>query len=349
MHPESRTASAESGAGTAMRDQAAPSFPRGILSAIGDTPLVELTKIAAELDVRVYAKMERFNPGGSIKDRSAFSMLWAKIQTGELKSGRSVVIESSSGNLGIGLAQICNYFDISFICVVDAKTTQQNLAILKAYRACIEVITADQAADGDYLSARIERVRQLVDSIPGAFWPNQYANPLNSKAHENTMREIDTALAGQIDYLFCPTSSCGTLRGCSDYVHRVGLPTTVIAVDAVGSVLFGDQPPTTRLLPGHGSSRPSALLEADTASHVVHVSDLDCVLACRRLVNLESILAGGSSGATVAALYATRGIIPAGARCVLIFPDGGDRYLNSIYSDDWVAENFGQAHALADE
>ncbi|GAA0373363.1 2,3-diaminopropionate biosynthesis protein SbnA [Actinoallomurus spadix] len=318
---------------------------KSILQTVGNTPLVELDNLIPSFESRVFAKVERFNPGGSIKDRPALMLLLEKIQAGELVPGRSVIVESSSGNLAVGLAQICRYFGLGFICVVDAKTTEQNIAILQAYDAMVEVVTEPDPKTKEYLPARIRRVREIVAGTPYAYWPDQYSNPLNPLAHEQTMREITLALDGRVDYLFCATSTCGTLRGCSEYVRRNGMPTTVVAVDAVGSVLFEDKP-APRLIPGHGASVRPTLLAPDAASTVVHVSDLECVVGCRRLIRHEAILAGGSSGATVAALEKLQERIPPGSNCVLIFPDGGDRYLDTVYSDRWVNENFGEVSHL---
>jgi len=314
----------------------------GILSAVGNTPLVELTKLKPVPGSRVFAKLEMLNPGGSAKDRTALNMLLGKIRSGELRPGVSVVVESSSGNLAIGLAQVCGYFGLRFICVVDARTTKHNVAILRAYRTTVEIVAEQDSETGEYLPARLRRVKEIVANTPNAYWPNQYANPLNGQAHEQTMREIRAALDRQVDYLFCATSSCGTVLGCSEYVRRNGLSTVVVAVDAAGSRIFAeDGAAVNRLIPGYGSAFRPPLLKADTVDEVVHVSDLDCVVACRRLVEHESMLVGGSSGATVAAMTAMRDRIRPGATCVAILPDGGDRYLDTIYSDSWVSRHFG--------
>ncbi|WP_211216350.1 2,3-diaminopropionate biosynthesis protein SbnA [Longispora albida] len=316
-----------------------------MLATVGNTPLVRLEKLYPRFDVQLHAKLERFNPGGSIKDRSALSMLLEKIQAGELVPGRSVVVESSSGNLAIGLAQICGYFGIRFICVVDAKTTAQNIAILRAYQAEIELVDHGDPVTGEYLPVRLQRVRDLVASIPHAYSPNQYANPLNPKAHHRTMSEIAAALDGKVDYLLASTSTFGTLRGCAEYIRAEGLATKVIAVDAVGSAIFG-QEPATRLIPGHGASVVPALADPSLADEVVHVTDLECVVACRRLVVREAILAGGSTGAAVAALEKVIGGFPAGSTVAMICADGGDRYLNTIYNDEWVTRHFGEVSHL---
>jgi 2,3-diaminopropionate biosynthesis protein SbnA len=318
----------------------------GILTTIGGTPLVRLERLLPGLNANVLAKMERFNPGGSVKDRTAVSMLLQEIRSGGLDPGRSVVVESSSGNLAIGLAQVCRYFGLRFLCVVDAKTTEQNLAILKAYGAAVEVMEVPDPATGEYLPVRLSRVRELVATIPYAFWPDQYTNPLNPKAHEETMREIAEALGGKVDYLFCPVSTTGTLRGCVDYARAHHLGTTTVAVDAVGSVLFGAASAKRRLIPGHGASVRPALLDPSVPDIVIHVTDLDCVVGCRRLTQREAILAGGSSGATASAVDKLSAVIADGSNCVLIFPDGGDRYLDTIYSDEWVTKHFGEVSHL---
>ncbi|MEU8542167.1 2,3-diaminopropionate biosynthesis protein SbnA [Streptomyces sp. NPDC048717] len=318
---------------------------QGILDTIGNTPLVELANMFPGFNSRVFAKMERFNPGGSVKDRSALGMLRGGIREGRLIPGHSVVVESSSGNLAIGIAQICKYFGIDFICVVDAKTTEQNLALLAAYGARVEVVRTPDPVTGEYLAARLARVRELVATLPGAYWPNQYANPLNPRAHHDTMREIAEALEGRVDYLFSPVSTFGTLRGCADYIRDHALTTTVVAVDAVGSAIFG-QPYSPRIIPGHGAAVTPALFDPAAANEVVHVTDLDCVVSCRRMVHHEGILIGGSSGAAVAALEKFREWIPDGSNVVLVFPDGGDRYLGTIYSDQWVGERFGEVSHL---
>jgi N-(2-amino-2-carboxyethyl)-L-glutamate synthase len=318
---------------------------KGILSAIGNTPLIELGKLMPDARFRVFAKMERFNPAGSVKDRTALNMLIDLVRRGQLVPNRSVVVESSSGNLGVGLAQVCRYFGLRFICVVDARTTERNLAMLQAYGAEVEVVTEPDRSTGEFLAARLRRVRGLIASIPYAYWPNQYANVLNPLAHQNTMREIAEALQGRVDYLFSAVSTTGTMHGCSDYIRAHRMTTDVIAVDAVGSRIFGDTV-GPRLIPGHGAGVRPALADTAHADDAVFVSDLECVVECRRLLHREAVLAGGSSGATVAALQKVADRIPDGATCVLIFPDGGDRYLDTIYSDEWVATHFGDVAHL---
>ena len=312
-----------------------------ILSAIGNTPLVKLDRIFDDLQFNLYAKLEAFNPGGSSKDRPAIKIIRRAIELGAIVPGETVVIESSSGNMCIGLAQACSYYGVRFICVVDRKTTMQNIRLLEAYGAEVELVSEPDPVTGEYLQARIDRVKSLLFSIPGSFWPNQYANLDNPHAHHQTMREIATQLDNKVDYLFCATSTCGTLRGCTEYIRDHRLNTKTYGVDAVGSVIFGGQKKTKRLIPGHGAAVRPSLFQTTIADDCIHVTDLDCVVHCHQLVRREAILAGGSSGAVIAAVGRVKDLIPEGANCVAILADRGERYLDTIYSNAWVTEHFG--------
>lgn len=316
----------------------------GILSVVGNTPLVGLKQFSRDSHFRLFAKLEAFNPGGSLKDRPALHIIKSALGSGDIEPG-GTIIESSSGNMGIGLAQACGYYGIRLICVVDPKTTSQNIAILKAYGVEIDLVSEPDPITGEFLQARLCRVQSLLRSIPNSFWPDQYSNIQNAIAHQQTMHEIVTELDGEVDYLFCATSTCGTIRGCATYVQDHRLRTRIIAVDAVGSVLFGCKP-AKRLIPGHGAAVLPKLLRRDLIDEVVHVSDLDCVVGCRRLVKEEAILTGGSSGAIIMAIERVGGSVPPGATCVAIFPDRGERYLDTIYSDTWVRSHFGDVFHL---
>jgi cysteine synthase A len=317
----------------------------GILSTIGDTPLISLRRLLPSARFEIYAKLESFNPGGSIKDRPALAILDEALRAGRIRPG-TVIVESSSGNMGIGLAQACRYHGLRFICVVDLRTSEQNLRVLRTYGAEIDLVTEPDPASGELLQARLNRVEELVRELGDAFWPNQYANLHNPGSHyRTTMREVATALAGKIDVLFVATSTCGTIRGCAEYVRDHGLGTRVIAVDALGSLIFSTQR-AKRMIPGLGAGMRPPLCDPELIDDVVLMTDLDCVTGCRRLVAREAILAGGSSGAIVSALERLQDSIPAGATCVLIFPDRGERYLETIYDDGWVREHFGDVAHL---
>lgn len=191
---------APSAAATRAATAARPRDP-DIIATIGSTPLVALDRLFPPARFQVYGKCERFNPGGSIKDRAARSMIEHALSTGALMPGISTVVESSSGNLGIALAQLCNFYRLDLICVVDPRTTAQNAAIMRAYGATVESVDRDPET-GEYLPSRIRRVRELLSTVPDAYWPNQYGNEYNARAHQHTMREIHEALPQAPDYLF---------------------------------------------------------------------------------------------------------------------------------------------------
>jgi len=312
---------------------------RDILESIGKTPLVRLNNLFADCGFQAFAKLEALNPGGSLKDRPAYNIIRKGLRHGLIHAG-STIIESSSGNMGIGLAQACAYHNLHFICVVDPKTTAQNIAILKAFGATVDMVTRRDPETGEFLPMRIARVKELVRQIPGSFWPDQYSNRANAEAHYDTMSEIATALDHKVDHLFCAVSTCGTLAGCMTYIRDHQLGTKIWAVDAVGSALFGGGK-AKRLIPGHGASIVPKLYEPNMEDAHICVTDQECVRGCRRLVAGEAILAGGSSGAIVSAVDKIKATIPKNSTCVLIFPDRGERYLDTIYSDAWVRNQFG--------
>lgn len=314
-------------------------MPEGILAIIGHTPLVELRRLFSHLPARIFAKLEQFNPGGSAKDRPALHMIERALANGEIGPG-SVIIESSSGNLGIGLAQVCIYYNLRLIIVVDPKTTEQNISLLKAFNAEVEMVHEPDRATGEFLPARIKRVKELLALHANSYWPNQYANEYNAGAHQQTMHEVTQAFNGNVDYLFCATSTCGTLRGCAEYKRKNRLRTKIVAVDAVGSVIFGGQK-SKRLIPGHGAAIVPALYENGLADDCIHVTDRDCVIGCQRLVHEEAILGGGSSGAVISAIEQYSSNLPDSAICVAILADRGERYLDTVFNMRWIEQHFG--------
>jgi len=311
----------------------------GILSAIGQTPLIRLHRLCAGADFEVYAKLEFLNPGGSIKDRSALRIVEQAIASGRIRPGKWV-IESSSGNMAIGLAQVCRYHGVPFCCVVDPKTTAMNVKLLKCYGAEVELVTEPDPVTGEYLPMRLRRVRELLEEHEGSFWPNQYANADNAQSQQRTVEEICCQLGREPAWLFCALSTCGTLRGCADWLRSRNSPCRIIGVDAVGSAISSNTR-ANRLIPVHGSAIKPDFFTVGLADRLVCISDLHCVCGCRLLLDREAILAGGSSGAQVAALFAVRPLIARGSQVVLIFSDRGERYLDTVFCDDWVERHFG--------
>lgn len=306
----------------------------GIPSLIGNTPLVHLSKLFP--DYEVYGKMEMLNPAGSIKDRTSKFIIEESLKMGLIDKD-TIIIESTSGNMGIGLAQICMYHGLKLHLVVDPYINRQTFHLLHAFGAKVEIVKeADES--GSYLKKRIARVDELLDEYPNSFWTQQYENPLNPLTHHQTAKEIVSQLGIAPDYIFIATSTCGTLMGFADYCNQYHTKTSVVPVDAQGSVIFGGKP-EKRVIPGFGASKPSSFVDRDLLAEPVLIEEWESIIGCKQLLKHEAILAGGSTGALVAAVQKS-GIMP-GENAVIIICDRGERYLDTIYSDDWIRKNYG--------
>lgn len=312
----------------------------GVSEAVGGTPLVRLRHLFPDSDLEVFAKLESVNPGGSTKDRPALAMVREALASGRLRAGGTVV-ESSSGNLAVALARVCTAHGLRFVAVVDSRTNATTVRTVRALGGEVDLVAEPDPETGDLLTARLHRVQALLGTIPGAVNLSQYDNPANPGAHrDGTMREIAEALGHRLDVLMAATSTVGTLAGCSAYLHEYGMDTRVLAVDAEGSVLFGGTA-APRPLPGLGAGVVTAHSRTVRPDQVLRVSGRDCVVGARLLARREGILAGASTGGIVQALGREARILPAGSRVVLVVHDGGVPYLETVYDDDWVAENLG--------
>jgi N-(2-amino-2-carboxyethyl)-L-glutamate synthase len=306
-----------------------------LISCIGKTPLVYLRRLFAESSVEVIVKLELLNPGGSIKDRPARFIIEQGLRDGTIRPDTHL-IESSSGNFGIALAMIAQIYGLKFTCVVDPKISPTNLRILEHLNARIEMVHEPDDQDG-YLKTRIRRVQELLNQIPHSLWINQYANPLNCQVHyAMTGQEILDDLDQPIDCLVAAVSTTGTILGVARRLREAFPQLHVLAVDAQGSIIFGGLP-GPREIPGIGASRVPELLNREEIDQVVYVSDAEAAQACRELVAYEGILAGGSSGSVIAGIQKLLPTFPAGYRVLALLPDRGERYLSTVYDNDWVA------------
>lgn len=314
----------------------------GILGAIGKTPLIRLDDIAGQggvaSDTRVWGKLESFNPGGSAKDRTARALVGEAERRGELRPGMKVV-ESSSGNLGVALAREAAVGGWEFHCVVDQRTNSATLALITALGGILHPVTEPDPETGDWLVARRKRVAELKDEL-GAVNLDQYSNRAAFAAHDGgTMAEIVDKLGRAPDVLVGAVSTTGTIGGCLRHIREHGYDTHVVAVDAVGSVLFGGTR-GSRLLPGYGAGVVPDLSTEVDPGRVIRVEAGDAVRAARRMGRTTGFLPGASGGAVAHALH---GLLEEGARgdIVGIFHDDGRAYLDTVYNDEWVEENLG--------
>ncbi|MEO3784914.1 2,3-diaminopropionate biosynthesis protein SbnA [Actinocorallia sp. B10E7] len=291
------------------------------------------------LDSPLYLKCEGFNFAGSVKLKAAAEMIAAAERSGVITEG-SVLVESSSGNLGIALATISASKGYRFVCITDPRCNTASQRVMRSLGAEVRVIT-QQDANGGYLESRINHVRELCSSSERYVWLNQYANPNNWRAHHrHTAPAIDRAFP-ELDVLFVGAGTTGTLMGCARYFKEHGRPVTIVAIDAVGSVTFGGIP-ERRMVPGLGTSTRPALVDESYIDDVVHVPEPDTIATCHRLA-ARGFLFGGSTGTVISGAQRWLNEKYPGEEpvAVAISPDLGERYLDSIYDEDWLAEHFG--------
>ncbi|MGC5327701.1 2,3-diaminopropionate biosynthesis protein SbnA [Brevibacillus sp. SYSU BS000544] len=307
-----------------------------IVDCIGHTPLVHLKRLFANSGVEVFAKLEFMNPGGSMKDRPARYIIEQGLRDRTIRSGTHI-IESTSGNLGVALAMVSRVYGLAFTCVVDPKITTANLKILQQLGANVDMVS-EPDDQGGYLKTRIRRVQELLKTDPNSFWINQYANEMNWKAHYyGAGSELVEQLDRPVDCLVAAVSTTGSIMGNARRLREAFPHIKIVAVDAVGSVIFG-APSAPRELPGIGSSRVPELLNRDEIDEVIYVNDHESVQGCKDLLYHEGIFAGGSSGSVIAAVRKLLPSLPPSYRIAVILPDRGDRYLDTVYDNDWVSQ-----------
>ncbi len=285
-------------------------------------------------------KCEGFNFGGSIKLKAAISMIDAAETSGRL--GRdSILVESSSGNLGVALSLIAASRGYEFVCVTDARANVTNLRYIRATGATVVVI--EETGPGqDFLAGRIEYVQQLCRSDHRVVWLNQYANEENWRAHYRTTGPSIAKAFPEAGTVYIGAGTTGTLMGCAHYLREIGHPARIVAVDSVGSVALAGGTPGRRYIPGIGSSRRPEILDNTLIDDVVHVEEADTIRMCRRLVR-SGFLFGGSTGTVLAGAlqHRRRHRLDPTSVGVAIAPDLGERYLDTMYNDSWVEERFG--------
>ncbi|MGW3076902.1 MULTISPECIES: 2,3-diaminopropionate biosynthesis protein SbnA [unclassified Kitasatospora] len=293
---------------------------------------------------QLYLKVEGFNFAGSIKLKAAREIVAQAEAAGVLGPG-STLVESSSGNMGVALSMLAADRGYRFVCVTDSRCNAATRRTMKAFGADVHVITEAHPTEG-YLGARIRYVQEMCAADEKVVWLNQYEAPGNWMAHYRTTAPAIADRFPGLDVLLIGAGTTGTLMGCARYFHEHRPDVRVVAVDAVGSVTFGGVP-GPRHIPGLGTSIRPALLDETFVDSVVHVDEEETVRICRRLA-AHGYHFGGSTGTAVGGALAWLRENGADRRttAVTIAPDLGERYLDTLYDDNWVRGTFGDA-ALA--
>ena len=314
-----------------------PDIRDSILDTIGNTPLVRLSRIGAGLTPQLVAKLEVFNPGGSIKDRIAVRLIDAAERDGSLRPGGTIV-EPTSGNTGTGLAIAATLKGYRVIAVMPDKMSREKIDLLRALGAEVVIAPTDVAPESPQSYYRV--ADRLTEEIPGAFQPNQYRNPANPQTHyDTTGPEIWRQTAGRITHLVAGVGTGGTITGVARYLKEQNPAIEVVGADPEGSIYSGDEV-HPYLVEGVGEDFWPTTYDPSVVDRYVRVSDRDSFLTTRRLAATEGMLLGGSCGLAVhAALDVAEGIDDPEALVVVILPDGGRAYLSKIFNDTWMASH----------
>lgn len=314
-----------------------------ILEAIGHTPLVRLRRLAEGLACQVYVKADYMNPGGSVKDRIAVTMIEDAERRGLLKPG-GTIIEGTSGNTGMGLALVAAVKGYKVIFTITDKQSKEKIDLLKALGA--EVIVCPTAVEPDDPRSYYSVAKKLASEIPNACYPNQYENPMNPEAHYRTTGpEIWEDTEGKITHFVIGLGTGGTVTGVARYLKEKNPKVQVIGVDPIGSLFYeyfkqgrvGKA--TTYKVEGIGEDIFPGTMDFRVLDDIVQVTDQECFVWARKLARAEGIFTGGSGGGAVSAGVRVGRTLGPADLVVVFLADTGMRYLSKIYNDEWMRDN----------
>jgi len=317
---------------------------RDILDEIGHTPIVRLSRIAGDTPCEIYAKLEMMNPMGSIKDRIARHMVEKAEREGRIKPGDTIV-DNSSGNTALGLAMVCRLKGYKLKMVIRDSTSFEKIKFLRALNVDLVMVDATLPPDSPLSYNNI--TPQVAKDTPGGFYLDQHNNRDNNETHFlSTGPEIWEQMEGKIDYFVAGVGTGGTIGGVGRFLKERDPRTRVIGVDPAGSVFYDYfhskklARPAPYLMEGLGDEFLIRCVEFDVIDDMVRIDDWTAFEMTRKLANVEAIFAGGSSGAAVWASLALARRVGPRARIVTILSDSANRYLSTIYNDDWLRQKF---------
>ncbi|RXG12260.1 cystathionine beta-synthase [Leeuwenhoekiella aestuarii] len=319
-------------------------YAKNILETIGNTPLVKLNKLTAELPCLVLAKYETFNPGNSVKDRMALKMVEAAEASGDLKPG-GTIIEGTSGNTGMGLALVAIVKGYKMVCVISDKQSKEKIDILKAVGCEVVVCPTDVAPDDpqSYYSTS----KRLAQETPNSWYVNQYDNPANAEAHfESTGPEIWEQTAGKITHFIAGVGTGGTISGVGKYLKMKNPDIKIWGVDTYGSVfkkyhetrIFDENEIYPYITEGIGEDILPKNVDFKIIDGFTKVTDKDAAVYTQRLAKEEGFFLGNSAGAAIKGLLQLKEHFKEGDVVVILFHDHGSRYVGKMYNDNWMRE-----------
>jgi cysteine synthase len=292
---------------------------------VGNTPLVALTRLGEGLGAEVVAKLEYFNPGGSVKDRIGVAMIDAAEAEGRIEPGRSVVVEPTSGNTGIALAMVCAARGYHCILTLPEGMGRERSALLRTYGA---IVRETPSLGG--MNESVDLAREIVDSTENAFMPQQFNNPANPEIHRRTTaEEIWRDLDGEVDAFVCGVGTGGTITGVGQVLKERRSGVHVVGVEPAGSAVISGKPPGPHKIQGIGPGFVPDVLDREVIDEVMRIEDEVAIDTARLAATREGLLVGISAGAALsAALDLASRREMSGKRIVAIVPDGGERYMS---------------------
>lgn len=319
-------------------------YKENILDTIGNTPLIKLNKIVRGLKPTVFAKVEFFNPGGSVKDRIGITIIEEAERDGRLKSGGTIV-EATSGNTGMGLALAASVKGYKTIFTMPDKMSQEKIRLLRSFGA--EVIITPTSVPHESPESYTEVAKKIVRETPNSILANQFFNPQNPDAHyKTTGPEIWKQTAGQVDYFVAGIGTGGTITGVGKFLKEQNPKIKIIAVDPKGSILreyYYTKNSHPEFKPykveGIGQDWVPGTLNCDFIDEFIEVTDKEAFLVARKLTREEGIFTGGSSGTALAGTLKLAERLSEKDIIVTLLPDTGERYISKLYNDEWMKEN----------
>ena len=331
-------------------------YAKNILEIIGNTPLVRLNKVTAGIKAKILVKLEYLNPGGSIKDRIGLEMIETAEKKGLIKKGGTIIEPTGAGNTGVGLAIVAIIKGYKLIFTMPDKNSPEKINTLRSYGA--EVIICPTNVKADDPRSYYKVAERLASAIPNSFYPNQYSNQANPRAHfKTTGPEIWKDTQGKITHFVTGMGTGGTISGIAKYLKKKNPKIKIIGVDADGSIyhhihtraLKGEDPQElleeysfkihSYKVEGIGEDFIPKNIDLKIIDEVILIKDKEAFLMARKVVKEEGLLIGGSGAASIAAVLKIAKSLPKKAVVVTLIPDSGKSYLSKMYNDQWMIEN----------